>query len=53
MLGDENYGTDPFSLNATASLYAIWEPSGDKHLNPGANGIKAKLCSKVIVYVTI
>ena len=35
MLDDENYGTDLFSLNATASLYAIWEPSGNKVLHPG------------------
>ncbi len=35
MLDDENYGVDIFAINATASLYAIWPPAGNKHLNPG------------------
>ena len=46
MLDDENYGTDPFSLNATASLYAIWEPSGDKHLNPGGEWNQSQIVLK-------
>lgn len=46
MLDDENYGTDAFSLNATASLYAIWEPSGDKHLNPGGEWNQSQIVLK-------
>ena len=46
MLDDENYGTDPFSLNATASLYAIWEPSGDKHLNSGGDWNQSQIVLK-------
>ena len=46
MLDDENYGTDPFSLNATASLYAIWEPAGEKKLNPGGEWNQSRIIVK-------
>lgn len=46
MIDDENYGTDPFSLNATGSLYAIWEPSGNKHLNPGGEWNQSQIIVK-------
>ncbi len=46
MLDDENYGVDSFALNATASLYAIWEPSGNKKLNPGGEWNQGQIIVK-------
>ena len=46
MLDDENYGTDPFSQNSTASLYAIWEPAGKKKLNPGGEWNQSRIIVK-------